>query len=246
MEDFLNFLNRRPCCPYCQGQQTIKNGSTHNRKQKFKCKQCGKQFVEHSTKKKISQETKNLIDKLLLEKISLAGIARSVGVSPTWLQNYVNNKYAQTPRKLKVSEKAKGKLIIECDELWSFVRKKDNQQWVWLAIDRKTREIVGVYIGERSRRSAQKLWESLPPVYRQCAVCYTDFWVSYEKVIASKRHKPVGKESGKTSHIERFNNTLRQRVSRLVRRTLSFSKKLENHLGAIWYFIHHYNECRAG
>ncbi|HED04723.1 MAG TPA: IS1 family transposase, partial [Candidatus Fraserbacteria bacterium] len=41
--------------------------------------------------------------------------------------------------------------------------------------------------------------------------------------------------------LERFNCTLRQRVSRLVRKTLSFSKKLENHVGAIWYFIHHYN-----
>ncbi|HEY9821092.1 MAG TPA: IS1 family transposase, partial [Candidatus Sericytochromatia bacterium] len=40
---------------------------------------------------------------------------------------------------------------------------------------------------------------------------------------------------------ERFNCTLRQRISRLVRKTLSFSKKLDNHLGAIWYFIHHYN-----
>ncbi|NJK70324.1 MAG: IS1 family transposase, partial [Microcoleus sp. SU_5_3] len=32
-----------------------------------------------------------------------------------------------------------------------------------------------------------------------------------------------------------------QRVGRLVRKTLSFSKKLENHIGAIWYFINHYN-----
>jgi deferrochelatase/peroxidase EfeB len=53
--------------------------------------------------------------------------------------------------------------------------------------------------------------------------------------------RAVGKETGKTSHIERFNNTLRQRVSRLVRKTLSFSKSLDNHIGAIWYFIDHYN-----
>jgi IS1 family transposase len=51
----------------------------------------------------------------------------------------------------------------------------------------------------------------------------------------------VGKETRKTSYVERFNNTLRQRVSRLVRKTLSFSKSLENHIGAIWYFIHYYN-----
>jgi insertion element IS1 protein InsB len=52
----------------------------------------------------------------------------------------------------------------------------------------------------------------------------------------------VGKESGKTNKIERFNGTLRQRVSRLVREALSFSKKLENPIGAIWYFVHYYNK----
>jgi len=51
----------------------------------------------------------------------------------------------------------------------------------------------------------------------------------------------VAKESGKTNRIERSNLTLRQRISRLVRKTLSFSKKIENHIGAIWNFIHYYN-----
>jgi IS1 family transposase len=125
--------------------------------------------------------------------------------------------------------------------LWSFVAAKENKQWVWLAMDADTREIVGVYIGARSRQSAKRLWQSLPPVYRQDAICYTDFWEAYEQVIPGKQHRPVGKETGKTSYIERFNNTLRQRIGRLVRKTLSFSKKLSNHIGAVWYFVHHYN-----
>lgn len=120
--------------------------------------------------------------------------------------------------------------------------KKKNKQWVWLAIDRDSREIVGVYVGDRSRDSAQGLWDSLPGVYRQCAVSYTDFWDAYEEIFPDPRHRAVGKESGQTNHIERFNCTLRQRISRLVRKSLSFSKKLENHIGAIWYFVHHYNE----
>ncbi|PSP04141.1 MAG: hypothetical protein BRC51_08330 [Cyanobacteria bacterium SW_12_48_29] len=41
--------------------------------------------------------------------------------------------------------------------------------------------------------------------------------------------------------MKRFNNTLRQRVGRLVIKSLSFSKSLENYLGAIWEFMHHYN-----
>ena len=139
------------------------------------------------------------------------------------------------------SVKKKGKLRLQLDELWSFVQNKGNKQWVWLAFDSATREIVGMFIGDRSRDSAQALWDSLPGVYRQCAVCYTDFWEAYVGVIPSKRHHPVNKDSGKTNGIERFNCTLRQRVSRLVRKALSFSKKFENHLGAIWYFIHHYN-----
>ena len=101
--------------------------------------------------------------------------------------------------------------------------------------------IIGCYLGDRSRESAKKLWESLPGVYRQCAVAYTDFWESYKTVIPVKRHRAVGKETGQTNHIERLNNTFRQRISRLVRKSLSFSKKMDNHIGAIWYFIHDYN-----
>jgi IS1 family transposase len=125
--------------------------------------------------------------------------------------------------------------------VWSFVGNKLNKQWVWLALDRESREIVGVYSGDRDREGAQRLWNSLPGVYRQCAVSYTDFWEAYNTVFPAMRYQPVGKETGQTNHIERFNCTLRQRVSRLVRKTLSFSKKLQNHMGAIWYFVHHYN-----
>ncbi|MBM0741809.1 IS1 family transposase [Phormidium sp. CLA17] len=233
------------CLEYClnwyDSSHTVKNGKIHNGKQNFKCRDCGRQFVQDPQNKIIDQTTKTLIDKLMLEKIPLAGIARVAGVSETWLQSYVNAKYQNVPRQVNVRAKKKGRLTIECDEMWSFVGKKDNKQWIWLALDVETREIVGVYVGERSRDGARGLWDALPAVYRQCAVSYTDFWSAYNQVFPSKRHHSVGKESGKTSYIERFNCTLRQRVSRLVRKTLSFSKKLENHIGAIWYFIHHYN-----
>nr|WP_238393376.1 IS1 family transposase [Myxacorys almedinensis] len=228
-------------CPICASSDTVKNGCIHTGKQRFKCHDCGRQFVEQPTQKVIDQATRELIDRLLLERISLAGIARAAQVSQQWLQTYGNEKYAKVPRQVPVTPKKKGRLTRQCDELWSFVDNQGNQQWVWLALDAATREIVGVYIGDRNETAARKLWESLPPVYRQCAIAYTDFWAAYAAVFPSKRHRAVGKETGKTSYIERFNNTLRQRVSRLVRKTLSFSKSLENHIGAIWYFIHHYN-----
>jgi insertion element IS1 protein InsB len=92
---------------------------------------------------------------------------------------------------------------------------------------------------------AKGLWDSLPPVYRQCAVCDTDSCEAYHVIFPAQRHKAVGKKSGKTNKIERLNCTLRQRVSRLVRKTLSFSKSIENHIGAIWCFIQHDSHGRG-
>ena len=70
---------------------------------------------------------------------------------------------------------------------------KGNNQWVWLALDADTREIVGVYIGSRDEAAARKLWEFLPGVYRHCAIAYTDFWAAYGAILPSKRH-PCGWE----------------------------------------------------
>ena len=228
-------------CPNCGSDHLIKNGSVHNGKPKYQCKNCGRQFVANPTKATISSQIKQLIDRLLLERISLRGIARVAQVSWTWLQDYVNHKLACISRQARVLGKAKGRLTIECDEMWSFVDSKKHEFYIWLAIDRDSREIVGCFVGDRTRKSARKLWASLPDIYQQSAFAYTDFWQAYKTVIPHDRHRAVGKETGLTNHIERLNNTFRQRVSRLVRASLSFSKKLTNHIGAIWYFVHGYN-----
>ena len=96
---------------------------------------------------------------MLLEKLPLAGIVRALQISELWLQQYV-----------KVRPKLKRRLRVQMDELWSFVDHKGEKQWVWLALDAQTRGIVGVRVGDRSAASAQALWQSMPPVYRQCAV----------------------------------------------------------------------------
>ncbi|NJL90459.1 MAG: IS1 family transposase, partial [Coleofasciculaceae cyanobacterium SM2_1_6] len=154
-------------CPQCNSTQIIKYGLTHYGKPRFRCQECGRQFVENPSRQPIDEATRILVDKLLLERLALAAIARVTGVSKRWLQFYVNKKYAQITQEVEVTKKKTGKLIIQLDEMWSFVGKKQNKQWIWLALDVDTREIVGVWIGDRSRNSAKKLWQSLPSVYRQ-------------------------------------------------------------------------------
>lgn len=92
-------------CVACSSKQVIKNGHIHNAKQRYKCKSCGRQFVYGATNKRISDETKSQIDRLLLEKLSLAGIARVLEVSETWPQQYVNQKYAEVEKQVAVAAK---------------------------------------------------------------------------------------------------------------------------------------------
>jgi transposase-like protein len=95
-------------CPRCQGTQVVKNGSIRTGKPKWTCKTCGRQFVAEPAQHRISDQTKQTIDKLLLERVSLAGIVRVTGVSPRWLQYYVNAKYASVPRSVTVTEQKRG------------------------------------------------------------------------------------------------------------------------------------------
>jgi len=94
-------------CPRCYSGKIIKNGSIHNGKQKYMCKECSRQFVENPANPPVSKEKKELINRLLLEKISLAGIARAVCVSETWLQGYVNSHYRKIKRQVDVISKKK-------------------------------------------------------------------------------------------------------------------------------------------
>lgn len=164
-----------------------------------------------------------------------------MNISLTWLLAFFTEITDEIPEDMGIIKPEKSKLTIELDEMWSFVGNKENKQWIWLAIDRSTGQIIGFHIGDRGEEDAKKLWKSLPAVYRQCAVCYSDFWHAYRKVVPECRHRAVGKETGQTCRIERTNCTLRQRISRLVRETLSFSKIVRNHIRSIKYFIWNFN-----
>jgi len=92
-------------CPACHSKQTTKNGFIHNGKQKYVCKDCGRQFVENPQNKRISQQQWGMVDKLRLEKIPIAGISRVTGISEPWLQHYINRKYEQVPQQIEISAK---------------------------------------------------------------------------------------------------------------------------------------------
>ena len=241
----------RDACPECGSIQFKKNGHIHSGKQNHQSKLCGRQFVASAEEHLISDERRTLIEHLLCERISLRGICRAVGVSLTWLLHFMVERFAACPDHLHAqapvnpTDVVLRRLEAEADEMWSFVEKKAQKQWIWIAMDAKTRQVMAFHVGDHSRDSAKQLWANIPMAYREQAIFHTDQYEAYQGVIPPAQHKAITKHARKTNHIERFNNTLRQRVSRLVRETLSFSKKLANHIGAIKYFICHYNLTKA-
>ena len=130
---------------------------------------------------------------------------------------------------------------LELDELWSFVLRRKDKRWVWLAQCRRTRQVLAYVIGSRGEQSCRLLWERIPAGYKG-GLLYTDFWAAYAEVLPEEQHRATGKGAGQTCHVERFNNVLRQRLGRFVRRTLSFSKNDEMHDNCLRLFLHEHNQ----
>ena len=212
---------------------------------------CGRQFVASSEDHIIADEQRTLSEHLPRERISPRGICRAVGVSLPWLLHFMVECFAACPDHLHIwrpagpTEVVIQQLEAEADEMWSFVGKRANKPWIWMAMDAQTRQVIAFHVGDCRRESAQELWAKIPVAYREQAKFHTDQYEAYKGVIPAERHQAITKQARKTNYIERFHNTLRQRLARLVRETLSFSKKLANHMGAIRYFICHYNLTRA-
>jgi IS1 family transposase len=229
-------------CPRCQLSHIKRNGHTYYGKQNHQCLMCGRQFVVRE--QSVSEDKRELIKSLLLERLSLRGICRVLKVSLSWLLNFVEQLYLTTPEDLQFVEPIAAEIelfCLEADELWSFVAKRENKRWIWLILERRTRQIIALHIGDRSQDSALALWAKVPLPIKAQALVLTDCWDAYGLAIPTNQHVACEKQSGKVSLIERFNCTLRQRVSRLVRKSLSFSKSDWFHEEAIKYFIAHYN-----
>jgi len=82
-----------PTCPGCATAHVVRNGHNRSGSANFLCRECGRQFVARPKKGPVPDATRELIRRLLRERMALRAIARSVGVSRSWLQTFVNALY---------------------------------------------------------------------------------------------------------------------------------------------------------
>ena len=227
-------------CNKCNSQNISKNGKDpKNRKQKYHCLDCHA-YGTINPKSGYSNAEKEEALRVYQERASLRGVERVLGISRQTIAKWIKKKVYSLPDLKESLAPSQTNDILELDELWSFVRVKTQKRWLWIALCRRTRQIVAFTIGDRSEKTCRHLWNKIPQQYKDC-YSFSDFWSPYATVFPSKTHRMVGKHTGETNHVERWNNTLRQRISRFVRKTLSFSKKDSFHHMVTKLFIFNYN-----
>lgn len=230
-------------CRSCGSANIIRNGTNKCGNPQYHCKDCGVYRVL-TPKVRHSVQKKEQVLKASLERISLRGIERVFGVCRQTVVKWIRQHIRQLPVLAETLVLYEVGDVLELDELWSFVGQKAHKRWIWIALCRRTRQVVAFYIGKRDEAAGQQLWQRIDYPYSLCPL-YSDQYPVYDTVLPDHLHWSKEKGSGATSHLERWNNTLRQRLARFVRKSLSFSKSDMMHRLMLEWFIIDYNLHRA-
>jgi IS1 family transposase len=135
---------------------------------------------------------------------------------------------------------------VVIDELWTFVKRKRDDFWVWLALSRRNLQVIAFFVGGRDLKSAQILWQQVPVAWKECLV-FTDAYPVYERLLSQTPllHCVSTKSGGYTSVVEGANNALRQGVSYLGRKSAAFARSHFWLSTRLHWFLHHWNKRQA-
>ena len=126
------------------------------------------------------------------------------------------------------------------DEMWSYVKNKNKQRWLFHAIERDSNKILAYVLGARTKNTLKRLLEKLKDF--NISDYYTDNWKPYKSLLPKAKHF-IAKENNQS--IERKHLTLRTRIKRLCRQTICYSKTNKMHDIIIGLFINKHEFCRV-
>ncbi|WP_013334776.1 IS1 family transposase [Gloeothece verrucosa] len=282
-----------PCkdCPYYldldnyitkDGTYSVKNGS--NKRQRFYCHGGGHRFSEmaysplfghHGSFKEYTQTAKMSSYGLSCDQIAdvLERDSRTIG---QW-----QKALGQKSRSVHLALCCLIGLtlsFLQIDEIWSYLKRKKRQLWVFITLEAQTKFWVNFELGSRTTHTANRLLKGIiylkPWGFEKFFSIVTDNLAAYQRaiffylrtvqfaylqIIKQRRNKRLvavkkrllcGQESDfpeksqNTSYIERFNLTLRQRVSFLNRKTLGYCKNQNKGKWLMWINLFNYNYCQ--
>ena len=149
-------------CPHCNSETICRNGHDYKGAQKYHCHQC-KRYGTLNASKGYGEKEKELILRTYQERASMRGVERIFGTARQTLARWIGEKAARLPAIEATLLAAQPDDLLELDELWSFVRTKRNQRWLWIALCRRTRQVVAYFVGDRERRQLPRAAPTHPP-----------------------------------------------------------------------------------
>jgi transposase-like protein len=79
-------------CPHCQSEALVKFGFAPDGRQRYRCKDCGKQHREDPRSNAYSQKERDIIIKASQERSSLRGLQRTFGVDRHTINDWIKKK----------------------------------------------------------------------------------------------------------------------------------------------------------
>ncbi len=108
-------------CPKCYSESKVKNGIIKSI-QRYKCQECGCNYTK-SSRFRIDIEKRAYAIKLYLEGVGFRGIERLTGISNVTVMRWVRDLGEKIERER--TEKQGEVSIMELDEMWHFIGKKN-------------------------------------------------------------------------------------------------------------------------
>lgn len=210
-------------CENCNQPHCIKKGKRNGR-QRYFCKSCSTSSQENYIYNAYGEHTNSFIISLLKEGCGIRSITRVLKIS----KKTVLTRMLKIAKEIKVPYFGKLGCKFEVDEMWTFIKRKEDFTWITYAIERETKHVIDFFVGRKTKETIRSLINKV--LLLQPSRIYTDRLNIYPSLIPKEIHKRF---QYCTNKIERMNLTLRTHIKRLIRRTICFSKSkiyLEAHL----------------
>lgn len=168
-------------CVHCRSERVVKDGFTQAGKQRVRCRGCGKRSHQAPTPRGASAEKQAMVLAALGERMSLRPAARTFRMSRDTITGLLGKKTPGKKDTVMMQEQSRSGIgyfetmllsaqegdVLELDEVWSFVFRKSQQVWIWLALCRRTRQIVAWMPGPRDHITLKQLWNKIPDSYKR-------------------------------------------------------------------------------
>jgi len=148
-------------CRECGSSNIVKNGHSASGSQQYHCKDCGAHKVLDPEPRGYSEEEKEKILRAYRERGSKRAISRIFGISRCCVEPVARKKGRESESVADGLQPAEENDVLELDECWTYVRERSNKRWLWVALCRRTRQVVAFVIGDRSAETCARLWSRI-------------------------------------------------------------------------------------